>query len=206
MIVVIGGANVDVKARSAASVVAGTSNPGTVVRSAGGVGRNVAENLARLGAEVALVSAVGADADGDWLLATTAAAGVDVCRGACAPSTPRAPTRRCSTPTASWWWRSSAMAAVDALAVRTADALVAGAALVVLDGNLPPAAVDAVLDLAVGHGVRVVLEPVSVPKAARLAPLLDRRVFAVTPNRDRARGARLGRGPARARGRGGVGA
>ena len=49
LVVVVGGANVDVKARSTAALVARTSNPGTVVRTPGGVGRNVAENLARLG-------------------------------------------------------------------------------------------------------------------------------------------------------------
>ena len=74
----VGGANVDVKARTAAALVTGTSNPGTVVRTPGGVGRNVAENLARLGSRVALVSTVGSDPDGDWLLEETAAAGVDV--------------------------------------------------------------------------------------------------------------------------------
>src|SRR3954469_20320732 len=78
LVVVVGGANVDVKARTAAPLVAATSNPGTVVRTPGGVGRNVAENLSRLGSRVALVSVVGSAPDGDWLLAETSAAGVDV--------------------------------------------------------------------------------------------------------------------------------
>ena len=69
--VVVGGANMDIKARSAAPVVAATSNPGHVVRSPGGVGRNVAENLARLGTPTTLVAAVGADALGDELVAAT---------------------------------------------------------------------------------------------------------------------------------------
>jgi pseudouridine kinase len=78
LVVVVGGANVDIKAHSTAALVGATSNPGTVVRTPGGVGRNVAENLARLGTRVALVSTVGSDPDGDWLLKETAAAGVDV--------------------------------------------------------------------------------------------------------------------------------
>jgi pseudouridine kinase len=78
LVVVVGGANVDIKARSTAALVGATSNPGIVVRTPGGVGRNVAENLARLGSRVALVSTVGSDPDGDWLLEETAAAGVDV--------------------------------------------------------------------------------------------------------------------------------
>ena len=53
-VVVVGGANMDLKARSAATLVTGTSNPGSTRMSPGGVGRNVAENLARLGTAVHL--------------------------------------------------------------------------------------------------------------------------------------------------------
>ncbi|MEI8181049.1 PfkB family carbohydrate kinase, partial [Aestuariivirga sp.] len=63
-VIVIGGANVDIKGRSRGSFVAGTSNPGEVTVSAGGVGRNIAENLARLGISVSLVTALGQDANG----------------------------------------------------------------------------------------------------------------------------------------------
>src|SRR3954453_1197911 len=44
-VVVVGGANMDVKARSARSAVPATSNPGAASMAAGGVGRNIAENL-----------------------------------------------------------------------------------------------------------------------------------------------------------------
>jgi pseudouridine kinase len=182
-VVVVGGMNVDVKARSAATVVPGTSNPGSVVRSAGGVGRNVAENLARLGTPTALVSAVGADADGTWLVAATQAAGVDVsavARTAVGTGTYAAVLDADGELVVA----VSAMAAADALGAEHLPAeVVARAELLVLDGNLPTATVAAALALAAAHGVRVVVEPVSVPKAARLAPLLDHRVFAVTPNR-----------------------
>jgi len=77
-VVVIGGANLDVKARSTRTVVPATSNPGTATMSAGGVGRNIAENLARLGTRTHLVASIGADAPGDQVLAATAAAGVGV--------------------------------------------------------------------------------------------------------------------------------
>jgi pseudouridine kinase len=56
----------------------------------------------------------------------------------------------------------------------------------VLDGNLAPETIGFALDLASASGTRVVLEPVSVPKAAARAHLLaaDRPVHVVTPNRD----------------------
>ena len=46
--------------------------------SAGGVGRNIAENLARLGTRTHLVAAIGADGLGDQVLAATSGAGVHV--------------------------------------------------------------------------------------------------------------------------------
>lgn len=55
-----------------------TSNIGRMRSGFGGVARNVAESLARLGVPVRLVSRVGRDADGLSLVAATAAAGVDV--------------------------------------------------------------------------------------------------------------------------------
>jgi pseudouridine kinase len=183
-VLVVGGANVDVKARSEKPLVPGTSNPGTVVRAPGGVGRNVAENLARLGSRVSLITAVGADTDGAWLLSETAAAGVMVNHAA-----------RVGTSTGSYVAVLDAdgeltagvsdMAAVDALAPYLVPAeVVRTAALVVVDGNLPSPTVAHVLDVAASVRVRVVVDPVSVAKAERIAPLIDGRVFAVTPNED----------------------
>jgi pseudouridine kinase len=180
-VVVVGGANVDVKARTAAPLVAATSNPGTVVRTPGGVGRNVAENLARLGSRVALVSTVGSDPDGDWLLEETAAAGVDV-----SPVLRGGRTGRYVAvldATGDLAVGVSDMAATDGLGPEVLDHdLIRSAALVVVDGNLPATTIDAVLAL----GARVVIDPVSVAKARRISSLLSgvRPVFAITPNED----------------------
>src|SRR3954452_19471415 len=77
-VVVVGGANMDVKARSSATAVRATSNPGTGSMTAGGVGRNIAENLGRLGTRTHLVAAIGSDGLGDQVLAATSGAGVHV--------------------------------------------------------------------------------------------------------------------------------
>lgn len=77
-VAVIGGANVDIHGESDAPLRLNDSNPGTVRITAGGVGRNVAENLARLGVDCRLVSVVGDDEHGSFLLQATKDAGVDV--------------------------------------------------------------------------------------------------------------------------------
>ena len=58
-ICVIGGANVDITATSAHAFQIGDSNPGAVQVSWGGVGRNIAHNLALLGDQVELVTIFG---------------------------------------------------------------------------------------------------------------------------------------------------
>lgn len=187
-VVVIGGANLDVKARSTATLTLGTSNPGVATMSPGGVGRNIAEGLARLGTSTYLICGLGRDAAGDQVLDRTRDAGVHLDH-----------VHRSDRPTGTYTAVLDAsgelvaavsdMSATDDLGpgdLAAARDLIGNADLLVLDGNLPADTFAAALDLAGAHGVRCLLDPVSVPKAARLAPLLgpDRPLFAVTPNRD----------------------
>jgi pseudouridine kinase len=187
-VVVVGGANLDVKVRSRAPVVPRTSNPGRAGTTAGGVGRNIAENLARLGTPTHLIAAVGRDAAGERLLTETAAAGVRIDH-----------VHRSPHPTGTYTAVLDAdgdlvvavadMTATDALApedLHPARELIAHADLLVLDGNLPAAVLAHAMDVAHPAGVPVVIDPVSAPKAALLAPLLTARrpVLALTPNLD----------------------
>ena len=77
-IVVIGGANMDITAQTGVTLVEADSTPGHIGCAPGGVARNIAENLARLGNAVRLVSAVGDDLFGKTLLTATAQAGVNI--------------------------------------------------------------------------------------------------------------------------------
>ena len=75
---VLGGANMDISGATDQALVAGDSNPGRIRCAPGGVARNVAENLARLGNDTRLLTAVGDDLYGRSLLDATHRAGVDV--------------------------------------------------------------------------------------------------------------------------------
>ncbi len=77
-VLVLGGANMDITATTDAPPAMGDSNPGRIRSAPGGVARNVAENLARLGHDTRLLSAVGDDAAGRSLLESTQKAGVNV--------------------------------------------------------------------------------------------------------------------------------
>jgi pseudouridine kinase len=75
-IAVIGGVNVDILGRSVRALRREDSNPARLSLSCGGVARNIAENLARLGAEVRFAGAVGDDGFGTFLSERLAGAGV----------------------------------------------------------------------------------------------------------------------------------
>ncbi|TXH91300.1 MAG: hypothetical protein E6Q78_00545 [Rhodoferax sp.] len=75
---VLGGANLDIVAQTAAPLALADSNPGHVHCAPGGVARNVAHNLALLGHRPALVSLLGDDVLGQSVWQATAAVGVDL--------------------------------------------------------------------------------------------------------------------------------
>ena len=179
-VVVVGGTNMDVVARTSAPLVPASSNPGHTRISPGGVGRNIAACLGLLGAPVRLVSAVGDDAFGEEVLRVTAACGADV--GA---------VRRVPGATGTYTAvlddhgelvaAVSDMATVDAFELETLH--LADAALAVVDGNLAAAQVARAFAAATTAGVRIAFEPVSVAKAARSAELVHD-LFLVTPTAD----------------------
>ncbi|MFC0251179.1 carbohydrate kinase [Massilia consociata] len=170
-ILCIGAANLDRKLRSIKKLTLGTSNPAAQDESFGGVARNIAENLARLGAPVALITAVGNDASGRALLAHAEDAGIDT-RGAL-----RLDGVSSGTYTAVLDQDGEMVVALADMALNdlltpaflaTRQQQRAGASLVVADLNLPHDTVAALLDDAVRDGVPLVLVAVSEPKMAHL--------------------------------------
>lgn len=77
-ICVIGGSNIDLQGFPKGILELHDSNPGTIETSMGGVGRNIAENLARLSGPVRLLSAVGDDIYGKRIIEESEKAGIDM--------------------------------------------------------------------------------------------------------------------------------
>jgi len=77
-VLVIGGSNMDISGTPRGSFILKDSNPGIVSLSPGGVGRNIAENLARMGSAVKLLTVLGEDLYGRQLLETCRYAGIDM--------------------------------------------------------------------------------------------------------------------------------
>ncbi|WP_439258191.1 PfkB family carbohydrate kinase [Lonepinella sp. BR2271] len=77
-IVTLGGTNMDIAGTAALTLRLHDSNLGKIKCSAGGVARNIAQNIAMLGQESHLISVVGDDPYGATVLETTRLAGVKV--------------------------------------------------------------------------------------------------------------------------------
>jgi pseudouridine kinase len=183
-IVVIGGASLDIKGRLRRDFKQGTSNAAAIQISVGGVGRNIAENLARLGTSVALISAVCADDFGRAILQQTEAAGVDT---SCVVTTCE---QRSSSYIAIVNHDGSLLAGLDDSSAGRAilpehiqehAALLQQAEMVVIDANLARPTADAVLDLCSAARVPIAFEPVAFGLAERFKQQLDR-FYLVTPN------------------------
>ena len=187
-VVVVGGANMDIKAHSNQPIELRTSNPGVAISTPGGVGRNIAENLARLGSPTHLVAPVGRDAFGDEIVAATRAAGVVLDH--LIPSDDATGTYIAVLDASGELVVAvSNMRATDRLTVRQlmrSRDLLSHSTLLVLDGNIPEAPAAWLLDFAAAVGVPVVMDPVSVAKARPLAQMLSsqRPLLALTPNLD----------------------
>lgn len=77
-IILVGGINIDIEGSPYAALRPADSNPGKVEISYGGVGRNIVENIARLGGDVGMISLTGDDAMGKDAKKHLEGLGVDV--------------------------------------------------------------------------------------------------------------------------------
>lgn len=78
MVTVVGGCNLDLQGISEKELKFYDSTPGRLTKSSGGVGRNIAENIARLDLPVRLLSALGMDEEGEFIRLYTEEVGVEM--------------------------------------------------------------------------------------------------------------------------------
>jgi pseudouridine kinase len=180
-VLVIGAAGLDIIGRLKSSLLENhflerKSNPADIRVSYGGVGRNVAENLARLGQTVHLLSAFGKDYLGLEMIRHTAACGVNIL--SCLKS--------------DRYLTSSYLAILDQDGnrsvmledmgileeitpeyIRSQKELFVNSSLIFLDANLSPKTMKAVLSIARKNKVPVCADAASPLLAERLLPFLE---------------------------------
>ena len=170
-VLAIGGAAVDHIFRIVGDTVPGTSNPSVSHVGFGGVARNVAEILARLGVAVDLVTVVGKDDAGRALRENLNAHGIGD-RAVTALAGRRTATYcavvDCQGDLVLGLADMDIFGAMGAAFLTASDAAIAGADWVYCDCNLPADGLAVALSRAADHGTPVAVDLVSVSKASRL--------------------------------------
>ena len=173
-VVVIGGTNIDIHGKSTRALRPNDSNPGSVHISAGGVGRNVAENLARLGVDCRLISAVGIDHHGQVLMRLSRDAGINmqyVQELAAAPTSTYLSVIDASGEMKVAISDMNIMDHLTAERLRSHEPMLRQASLIVLDTNLPD---SALAWLARTFGEKpIFVDTVSTTKSLRIKPHLE---------------------------------
>jgi pseudouridine kinase len=183
-VLVIGAAGVDIVGLLKGELHPGTSIPAQIRSTFGGVARNVAENLARLGQPVELMTAVGDDPAGEQLLHEMKSAGVGISAILRSSEFSTGSYLAVVNTSGELQFALDDMRAVSALSadyLRENEALFSQASLLFLDANLSKEALRTAFTLARRYHLPVCADPTSKHLAPRLQPYLPR-LHLITPN------------------------
>uniref|UniRef100_A0A2P2JQR2 Ribokinase isoform X1 n=1 Tax=Rhizophora mucronata TaxID=61149 RepID=A0A2P2JQR2_RHIMU len=185
--VVIGGMVLDIHATSAIPPSPRTTTPGEVHYVLGGVARNVAECMSKLGTRPYMISAAGIDLAGNLLLEHWISSGLST-EGIRKHQDIR--TAVICNIFDTNGELAAAVASVEAIEkfltpewIQQSNGNISSAPILMVDANLNPHALEASCHLAAESNVPVWFEPVSVVKSRRIASIAKYVTFA-SPNED----------------------
>ncbi|MFP4496679.1 MAG: carbohydrate kinase family protein [Vulcanimicrobiota bacterium] len=187
-VVVIGATNLDIKGRPTSSMIPHTSNPGQVEISAGGVGRNIAENLTKLGIQTTLISALSKDLFSEHLKEKARESSLSLEHVLLTDKYPTGLFMGFIDYRGDLISAISDMSILEAITpefLQTKSEIIKSADFVVMDADISHESTEYVVNLCNRHDVPVCIEPVSIEKANNILPFLDRLTM-VTPNREEA--------------------
>jgi len=171
---VIGGANIDIVAKSEAIYFPGTSNPGRITKTPGGVGRNIAHMLALLGVEVEIYSVVGDDPSGRLILESARTSGI---RTDSVLVTNEEKTGEYVAVQDADGTLASAVSDMRAMELLTPEVLeqhrerLSASRMIVTDSNLPDESLVWLSELCYSTSIPLYVEPVSKEKSGKLRSL-----------------------------------
>ena len=180
--VVVGGVNMDIGGTPFAPLVGQDSNPGRVTMSLGGVGRNIAHNMALLDLDVRLLTALGDDMNAQKITTSCIELGIDLAPSLQVPGGTTSTYLFLNDEKGDMALAVSDMAIYEHLTPRylaTKEALLNNARLVVADTNIPA---ESLAWLAENCKAPVFVDPVSTAKAEKLRPVLGK-LHTLKPNR-----------------------
>lgn len=182
-ILVIGGSNIDIQGFPKEKLIQRDSNIGTVKMSLGGVGRNIAENCARLGVPTRLMSVIGDDPYGQKILKEAQAIGLNMQDTVVLNGESTSTYLSILDETHDMAMAINHMDSIEKLTVehiRAKRSIIEHAQLVVLDTNLPQAVLDHLLTQY--PKTKFFVDTVSTKKALKIKDHL-KNIHTLKPNR-----------------------
>jgi len=185
-VICIGAALVDELYSAHHPMLMATTNDATVHRSAGGVARNIAHQLALLGVPVQLISVFGNDGEGDWLKTICSYAGIKI-DAAITQNSLSGKYTGILNYDGSLFTALLTNTSLDSITVQHLqqhEALLASAFAIIADANIHPDTAAWLAQLCHRKHIPFIIEPGSVPPAQKFAKANLLGVHMVTPNED----------------------
>ncbi|MBA2677286.1 MAG: carbohydrate kinase family protein [Ktedonobacteraceae bacterium] len=172
----IGGVNIDRKLQTIGPLQYATSNPAVTTQTYGGVARNIAENLGRLGLAPVLIATVGDDQEGKEILRHCVACNVDVSHVLRLEGYATGTYTAILDSTGEMITALADMQICDQLTVGNLQGQwlpITSSSMIVADTNLPSETIAYLLEKARVDSLLLCLVPVSRPKLMRLPSQLE---------------------------------
>ena len=185
-VISIGAALVDELLHAGNSMLLATTNNAIATKTAGGVARNIAHQLAIIGVPVQLISVFGNDSDGDWLKSVCTQAGVKL-DGSITKEGLSGKYTGILNVDGSLFTALLTNAAIELITpkhLETQTELLKTASYLLADANVSIDAIEWLLAFSNETGIPFIIEPVSVPPAMKLKGVNLNGLFLITPNED----------------------
>ena len=185
-VICIGAAFVDELFHMQEEMIMGSTVPASVSKTAGGVSRNIAHQLALLGVNVQLISVFGNDSDGDWLKQTCTNANVKLDASITKEGLSGKYTAILNLDASLFtgFLTNAATNLITPQHLEKHKALLQTASYLLADANVSVDAGEWLLAFTNETGIPLILEPVSVPPARKFKDVNLSGLHLITPNED----------------------
>jgi len=163
-----------------------TTNEVTQTRTAGGVARNIAHQLSLLDIPVQLISVFGKDNDGDWLKQVCTDSGIQLDASIMDASVTGKYTALIDKDGSMFTalLTNAALHLITPEYLQKHEALLNTAAYLLVDANISVESMNWLIRFANLNSIRMIIEPVSVPPAKKIASCNFEGLYLITPNED----------------------
>lgn len=182
----IGAAFIDELFQLSEDLIPATTNKSSLTKTAGGVSRNIAHQLALLDVPVQLISVFGNDSDSDWLKQSCLDAGTKL-DASISMNGPSGKYTGILNPDGSLhaaFVSNPLEYLITPEHLEENKELLSTASWLISDTNTPVEAISWLLDFSNQKNIPFIIEPVSVPPARRLKDINLKGLYLITPNED----------------------